>query len=98
MELWIRSQDKKELVQTNDIYLARVNNYFHIYCHANSIEIDLGEYGDFEDRTRALEVLDDIENFITVQESLNGDYELVDLKIKSLIALNINKIYIMPER
>lgn len=61
MELWIRSQDKRELVKTNDIYIVRKDKYFHIYCYANNSEIDLGQYGDFEDKTRALEVLDEIQ-------------------------------------
>lgn len=64
MELWIRSQDKRELVKTNDIYIVRKDKYFHIYCYANDSEIDLGQYGYFEDKTRALEVLDEIQNML----------------------------------
>ena len=64
MELWIRSQDKRELVKTNDIYIVRKDKYFHIYCYVDNSEIDLGEYGDFEDKTRALEVLDEIQNIL----------------------------------
>ena len=74
MELWIRSQDKKELVNTNDIYLVRKNKYFHIYCYANNSEIDLGEYGDFEDKTRAEEVLDEIQRYLILPNSDNSNY------------------------
>ena len=64
MELWIRSRNKRELVKTNSFYIVRKDKYFHIYCYANNSEIDLGQYGDFEDKTRALEVLDEIQNIL----------------------------------
>ena len=64
MELWIRSQDKSELVETNNVYLAKKDKWFHIYCYANNSEIDLGQYGDFDNKIRALEVLDEIQERI----------------------------------
>lgn len=75
MELWVRSQDKRELVKTNDIYIVRKDKYFHIYCYANDGEIDLGQYGYFEDKTRALEVLDEIQNIIKIKFALQCDKE-----------------------
>lgn len=74
MELWIRSQDKRELVKTNDIYIVRKDKYFHIYCYANDSEIDLGQYGYFEDKTRALEVLDEIQRYILLPNPDNSAY------------------------
>mgnify|MGYP003571531234 CR=1 FL=1 len=71
MELWIRSQDKRELVKTNDIYIVRKDKYFHIYCYANNSEIDSGQYGDFEDKTRTLEVLDEIQKLLDTFEPKN---------------------------
>ena len=71
MELWVRTQDKRELVKTNAIYLVRVDKYFHIYCYVNNGEIDLGQYGDFEDKTRALEVLDEIQDKIEYFDSVH---------------------------
>jgi len=76
MELWIRSQNKKELVKTSNIYIICENKWYHIYCYANDSEIDLGQYGDFEDKTRALEILDEIQDFL---EHLDYGFEVYEM-------------------
>ena len=66
MELWIRSQDRKKLINVNEVKMETVKdgNTF-IYSHAT----DLGTY---ETKERALEVLDEINRHI--EELYNCKY------------------------
>ena len=94
MELWIRSQDKRTLIQTNRIdiddksIIVWQNNY-------NCDETYLGTYGTKE---RALEVLDEIQDFITTSvHFVRSEYEQADIEVKTKILCNMAKIYTMPE-
>ena len=94
MDLWIRSQDRKNLLKCDDI---AVNGRCVVgYFDRNIIyERDLGLYGT---RKRALEVLDEIQNAIyTEVKSNNTTYEQADIEIKSNILCNMSKIYVMPK-
>lgn len=56
--IWVRSQDRKNLTQPNDIYIRLLSkNKYQIYTNRNS----LGEYSSEE---KALKVLDMIQSFI----------------------------------
>lgn len=58
MELWIRSQDKENLIQPTRLFIAFDKN---IATWDGNLMIDLGNY---ETKERALEVLDDIQKLI----------------------------------
>lgn len=63
MELWIRSQDKKQLVKVNNVYVVDYNGYYFVASEINGDEITLGKY-EFHNSTRALEVLDEIQKLM----------------------------------
>jgi len=70
MELWVRSQDKKELVKVNRIALSNVGEILTFDNQEN--EINLGNYTPYE---RALEVLDEIQ--IEISKFLGTEAEIV---------------------
>lgn len=55
--MWIRSQDKKQLVKANDLYIATRGKG---YCISTGKGNDLGTYSSEE---KAIKVLDMIEDF-----------------------------------
>ena len=59
MNLWIRSQDKRILVEVDEVYLnANYNN--KVICYERNREsVNLGRY---KSKERALEILDEIHN------------------------------------
>lgn len=64
MSLWIRSQDKRFLIECNDVAILKTTDGFKIgTCSIKSVkrEIDLGKYSTKE---KALKVLDMIQEFI----------------------------------
>lgn len=65
MELWIRSQDKENLIQPTRLFIAFDKN---IATWDGNIMIDLGNY---ETKERALEVLDEIEERIMLINTIN---------------------------
>lgn len=68
------------------------------YCiceFINDYHVKLGTYATKE---RALEVLDDIQNFICIDMYVdNIDYEEADLILKGKIVENLLKVYQMPK-
>ena len=69
MELWIRSQDKKELVKVNRITLCNVGEILTFDNQEN--EINLGNYTPYE---RALEVLNEIQRHLTYINDENNAF------------------------
>lgn len=59
MELWIRSQDKFDLIQTRSLSVTK-GDYDEIMIFANGIGI-----GTYKSKERALEVLDKIQKYLT---------------------------------
>lgn len=59
MKLWIRSQDRARILKCEKLYIQVLNGEFHIL---NENEFPLGIY---ETRERALEVLDEIQEYIS---------------------------------
>ena len=106
MEFWIRSQDKEILLKANDISISNnvINEGESIkfkgykivgYFDKNTEYEHLGSYATKE---RALEVLDDIQNFICTEIHENNiDYEEADLILKAKIVDSLCKVYQMPE-
>jgi hypothetical protein len=92
MELWIRSQDKTELVKVNN--LANID-YRIVFINNGNGRTTLGTYATKE---RALEVLDEIEDFIYTEIDIkNALYEHADIEVKSKILCNMTKIFEMPK-
>lgn len=68
MNLWIRSQDRMNLVKVNQISINYSNSKRIIANYIPDFVGTQGEYyeilGDYESKERALEVLDEIQSFI----------------------------------
>ena len=94
MNLWIRSQNKQSLLKPVSISLDNLKSSIFGYYNDDHYEV-LGKYKTEE---RALEVLDEIQDFIStkIREGKFG-YEEVDLILKSQIVNNMSKIYEMPK-
>ena len=112
MELWIRSQDKENLVKTiNKIGLHYLNKNMIIANYQPDFVGTQGEYyeklGTYKTKERALEVLDEIQNILkpTIkikyeyddnQPIMNGEW-LKSLKKESKIEELSTYVYEMPE-
>lgn len=101
--LWVRSQDKMNLVKVNQISINYRDNKQIIANYQPELFENSGEYyevlGNYSSKERAVEVLDDIQNFISINCSIkNVDYQETDLIMKSLIVKNMIRIYQMPEK
>lgn len=59
MELWIRSQDKTELIKVNNVKIAEYNGYYYIVTGVEDLE--LGEYCSYD---RVEEILNEIQTKI----------------------------------
>lgn len=106
MELWIRSQDKMNLVKIRQISLNYQNNKQIIANYIPELYENSGEYcellGTYETKERAIEVLDEIEERIMLINTINIAKDrdsliacknvLTEEKIKGL-----NYPYQMPE-
>ena len=87
MELWIRSQDKENLIQPTRLFIAFDKN---IATWDRNIMIDLGTY---KSKERALEVLDEIQNIFSLKIE-NKSYEEADLILKAKM---LDSCYQMPK-
>lgn len=86
MELWIRSQDKNNLIKVYDIWIDNTDmidkSCVSIMANSN-FSFELGTY---KSKERALEVLDEIQEYlkapkVMINEFGNIDYLNVDVKI-----------------
>lgn len=96
MDLWIRSQNEEKLIKVNNICLgyAEKLNMYYLGVFYDDLQI-LGKY---KTKERALEILDDIQDFINVEINIQGvSPEIADLYIKGAILESTQKIYEMPE-
>lgn len=73
MELWIRSQDRESLYKIDCLYVGGTYN--------NEIQCVSGSLGKYKSKERALEVLDEIQNYIS---------DLLDNRI-------VENVYEMPK-
>ena len=68
MELWIRSQDKMNLVKVRQVCVNYQNNKQIIANYMPELYKDSGEYcellGTYKTKERAIEVLDEIQNIL----------------------------------
>lgn len=98
MELWIRSQDKMNLVKIRQISLNYQNNKQIIANYIPELYENSGEYyellGTYKTKERALEVLDEIQDRMlnsAFAKKINGLGEELDLIPNPIL------IYNMPE-
>lgn len=70
MELWVRSQDKRILQKVDNIFLdANYENKRISTYYGESIEL-----GTYKTKERAIEVLDEIQNYILLPNTDNSAY------------------------
>ena len=92
MDLWIRSQDKENLIKI--IAARRFENMIQVRTD-NTAVLTVGTYATKE---RAMEILDDIQEHINVKINVkNISTDLADLYIKGAILDSMHKIYEMPK-
>lgn len=80
MELWVRSQDRESLVKVDNLYVS-VGNYICYYVEKgkevpNTYYRSSGELGRYATKERALEVLDEIQNFIENRNKIKITQEI----------------------
>lgn len=95
MNLWVRSQDKECLTNISNIQYV-YKNYMHgLGTYYDNLKI----LGTYKTKERALEVLDEIQNFICIEIHENNiSYEKADLILKGKIVDSLCKVYQMPEK
>lgn len=78
MNLWIRSQDKMNLVKIRQISLNYQNNKQIIANYIPELYENSGEYceflGTYKTKERAIEVLNEIQNYILLPNTDNSAY------------------------
>lgn len=92
MNLWILSQDGKHFFQNPKLSVETMNGYGYIVD--NSTQTILGKY---ESEERTIEVIKKIYNFLNLSSSYDGNYEELDLFVKSKIWESMLKIHKMPK-
>ena len=97
MELWVRSQDKMNLVKIRQISLNYQNNKQIIANYMPDFYPNSGEYyellGIYESKERALEVLDEIQD-----ELIGSDFMPIEKNEEVVLTCGSAKIYEMPEK
>lgn len=94
MELWVRSQDKRKLIPNPKLCCKFDCGRFEL------VDLETGAImGSYHEEEDALKVLDDIVDFMSINNSsINGTYQQCDLDLKSKMLCTMNKIYVIPER
>lgn len=90
MELWIRSQDKKQLLKVNDgLFIA--NGFTDTDDSFIGIK-NVGHVGRYKTEKRALEILDEIQD-----ELISSDFMPIEKKEEVVLICGSARIYEMPE-
>ena len=88
--MWIRTQNKEDLIKCQKISIIGPGNDVYLLVElTNDNYIELGIY---KSKERALEVLDEIQNKIEGKRVLIDAYGGIEIKKK-----DNNKVYQMPE-
>lgn len=99
MELWIRSQDREDLVKVNALWILDNQIWMEVPFYENHKKVGLSITGhnhklaEYSTKERALEVLDEIQKLLCFNIQ-NVSYEVADLLLK---ANSLPKIYEMPK-
>lgn len=100
MELWIRSQDKSNLKIVNDIYVEEITKDYdtwvgNIHSRPYVVTSNNGNLGFYATNERALEVLNEIQNYL---EKMGTDEILTD-KVGIMNGIkHYGIVYEMPEK
>ena len=70
MNLWVRSQDKECLTNISNIQYVYKNNMHGLGTYYDNLKI----LGTYKTKERALEVLDEIQNYILLPNTDNSAY------------------------
>lgn len=90
MELWIRSQDKKQLLKVNDgLFIA--NGFTDTDDSFIGIK-NVGHVGRYKTEKRALEILDEIQD-----ELISSDFMPIEKKEEVVLTCGSARIYEMPK-
>lgn len=90
MELWIRSQDKKQLLKVNDgLFIA--NGFADTDDSFIGIK-NVGHVGRYKTEKRTLEILDEIQD-----ELISSDFIPIE-KNEEVLTCGSARIYEMPEK
>lgn len=79
MELWIRSQDRKDLVKVNSLWIMDNQIWMEVPFYENHKKLGLTVSGhnhklaEYKTEERALHVLDEIQNAIYINKLFNAD-------------------------
>lgn len=92
MNLWILSQDGKHFFPNPKLSVETMNSYWYIFDE--DTQTILGKY---ESEERAKEVIEEIYNLLNPSSSHDGNYEELDLFVKSKIWESMLKVYKMPK-
>lgn len=92
MNLWILSQNGRHFFPNPKLSIETMNSYWYIFDE--DTQTILGEY---ETEERAEEVIKEIYNFLNLSSSHDGNYEELDLFVKSKIWESMLKVYKMPK-
>ena len=97
MELWIRSQDKMNLVKVRQIGVNYQDNKQIIANYTPELYANSGEYyellGTYKTKERAIEVLDEIQD-----ELIGSDFMPIEKNEEVFLTCGSAKIYEMPEK
>ena len=92
MDLWVRSQDKTELLKVFNVYVE--NCWVRANFESKYISADLGKYATNE---RALEVLDEIHSCIQTNASFEMYSNLGQFSDDFNKKYNLVPVYLMPK-
>ena len=90
MDIWIRSQDKQELIKIDYIEA----NMGRIFIQYGTFRRCVGTYATQE---RALEILQEIQIFVANNIQVDCGYQEADIRVKAIIASNMHKVFNMPK-
>lgn len=95
MELWVRSQDKTNLVKIRQISLNYKNNKQIIANYMPDFYPNSGEYceflGVYKTKERAIEILDEIQD-----ELISSDFMPIEKNEEAVLTCGSARIYEMP--
>lgn len=102
MNLWVRSQDKEDLIKVDNLGLAYQEKYNFMdkigdidnYCICQFVDDYHVKLGTYKTKERAIEVLDEIQNFMrdyACVKKTNRLGEEIDLIPKPILIYNMPK-------
>lgn len=93
MSLWIRSQDRTKLIEVKGLSIVGPENESEpFFIFANGVEV-----GKYKNKDVTIRVLDQIEKFMGITFNESGNYEKLDISLKSEILTQIRRVYEMPK-